>query len=411
MMQAMDADFNVVAEMRRPSIAAVQDEKRGMATYKGDMDTASTEIGSDSTNSTEPTKEELKMLRRVSGSINWQMMTITFIEFCERFSYYGTTAVFVNFIQQPRPFGSRTGNIQPNAACLAAMGSMEACMQPGGLGQDQRAATGLVMFNQFWAYIMPLVGGYLADSYLGRFMTIQWSILAAMIGHIILICSSLPSVMDNPSSAMGCFAVGLVIMGVSTGGFKSNISPLLAEQIKQTRPEVITLASGERVIKDPQVTISRVFLYFYMMINFGSLAGGIGMVYAERYIGFWLSYALPTFMFFFAPLVLMACKKHYVLAKPTGSVTSKAFALLRLASKGKWSPNPVRTYKNMQTEGFWDDVKPSRLGASAPAWMNDIDDEWVDQVARGFNACKVFCWLPLYWRKLLYILFNLSALY
>jgi POT family proton-dependent oligopeptide transporter len=97
--------------------------------------------------------------------------------------------------------------------------------------------------------------------------------------------------------------------GIGTGGFKSNISPLLAEQIKQTRPEVITLKSGERVIKDPQVTISRVFLYFYMMINLGALSGGIGMVYAERYIGFWLSYALPTFLFFLAPLVLIACKK------------------------------------------------------------------------------------------------------
>lgn len=109
-------------------------------------------------------------------------------------------------------------------------------------------------------------------------MTIQLFILAAIIGHVILITSSVPTVMDNPSSALGCFAIGLVIMGLGTGGFKSNISPLLAEQIPQTRPEVITTKSGERVILDPQVTISRVYLYFYMMINAGSLAGGIGMV-------------------------------------------------------------------------------------------------------------------------------------
>lgn len=53
---------------------------------------------------------------------------------------------------------------------------------------------------------------------------------------------------------------------------------------------------GERVIMDPAVTTSRVFLYFYLMINVGSLTGSIGMVYAERYIGFWLSYLLPTIM-------------------------------------------------------------------------------------------------------------------
>ena len=62
-------------------------------------------------------------------------MTITFVEFCERFSYYGTTAVFTNFIQQGRPFGSKTGNIQENQACYDYMESIgearSACSQPG----------------------------------------------------------------------------------------------------------------------------------------------------------------------------------------------------------------------------------------------------------------------------------------
>lgn len=215
--------------------------------------------------------------------------------------------------------------------------------------------------------------------------------------------------MDNPHGALGCFAVGLVIMGIGTGGFKSNISPLLAEQIKETRPEVITLKSGERVIRDPAVTISRVFLYFYMMINIGSLAGGIGMVYAERFIGFWLAYALPTFLFILAPVVLLVCKKHYKLSPPTGSVTSRAFRLLRLASKGAWSPNPVTTYKNLTRDGFWADVKPSRLGANAPSWMDGIDDAWVEQVARGFSACKVFFWMPLYWLAYNQMVNNLTS--
>lgn len=109
-------------------------------------------------------------------------------------------------------------------------------------------------------YVMPLLGGYLADTYLGRFKTIQLAIAFAIVGHIILIVSSIPSVMDNEQGALGCFTVGLVILGVGTGCFKSNISPLLAEQLPQTRPEVVTLSSGERVIKDPAVTLSRVML-------------------------------------------------------------------------------------------------------------------------------------------------------
>ncbi len=40
-----------------------------------------------------PTAEEVENLRRVCGVVPWSAYTIAFIELCERFSYYGTTAV------------------------------------------------------------------------------------------------------------------------------------------------------------------------------------------------------------------------------------------------------------------------------------------------------------------------------
>lgn len=40
-----------------------------------------------------PTEEEIRTLRRVSDKIPWTAYTIAFVELCERFSYYGTTAV------------------------------------------------------------------------------------------------------------------------------------------------------------------------------------------------------------------------------------------------------------------------------------------------------------------------------
>lgn len=45
-----------------------------------------------------PTEEELRTLRRVSGQIPWSAYTIAFVELCERFSYYGTTAVCMSRI-------------------------------------------------------------------------------------------------------------------------------------------------------------------------------------------------------------------------------------------------------------------------------------------------------------------------
>ena len=134
-------DAAVAAHMRQPSVVEMQQEKGQIPMGEAVMDDHAS--NTDST-ITEPTPEEFKTLRRVGSPINWQAMTVTFVEFCERFSYYGTTAVFVNFIQQPRPYGSRTGNIQNNPACIDRLG-YDACVQPGGLGQDQQAATGLTV--------------------------------------------------------------------------------------------------------------------------------------------------------------------------------------------------------------------------------------------------------------------------
>ena len=40
-----------------------------------------------------PTEYEMQTLRRVSDNIPWPAFTIAFVELCERFSFYGTTAV------------------------------------------------------------------------------------------------------------------------------------------------------------------------------------------------------------------------------------------------------------------------------------------------------------------------------
>lgn len=37
----------------------------------------------------EPTPEEMRTLRRVSGKIPWTAFTVAFVELCERFGYYG----------------------------------------------------------------------------------------------------------------------------------------------------------------------------------------------------------------------------------------------------------------------------------------------------------------------------------
>lgn len=239
--------------------------------------------------------------------------------------------------------------------------------QPGGLGMGQRASFGIGTFNSFWAFTTPIIGAIIADEYLGRFNTIFIAIAFCIIGHILLIISAIPSVLTG-NAAIAPFILGVIVLGFGTGAFKANISPLIAEQYKQTKPRVvIDEKTGERVISDPNITISRIFLYFYMFINMGSLTGQISMVYVEKYIGFWCAWLLPTIMFCCCPLVLWLCRNKYHKSPPTGSVLIRAFKLLGLATKGKWSINPVTTRKNLKGERFWEDVKPSHLGSSKPA--------------------------------------------
>jgi len=48
-----------------------------------------------------PTEEEWATLPRVAGSIPWTAWTVAAVEFVERFSYYGTSAVCTLLTIQP----------------------------------------------------------------------------------------------------------------------------------------------------------------------------------------------------------------------------------------------------------------------------------------------------------------------
>ena len=110
--------------------------------------------------------------------------------------------------------------------------------------------------------------------------------------------------------------------------------------------------------------------------NVGALIGQIGMSYSEKYVGFWLAYLLPTVVFFICPIVLWAGRNRYIRTAPKGSIFGSSWRTFRLAAKGKWSLNPVATYKNFNTPGFWDAAKPSMFSPEErPAWMTHDDGE------------------------------------
>ncbi|GFP56045.1 hypothetical protein ACSS6W_006254 [Trichoderma asperelloides] len=370
MSNAAGLEVDVIAEADRHAAGLDDKEFHEKPAANIDVDVASNdeEVFDDT-----PTEEEMRTLRRVSGKIKWAMYTIAFVELCERFSYYGSSILYTNFVNRPLPPGSTTG-AAPSADGL-----------PGALGMGPKAAMGISLFNQFWAYIMPLLGAWVADARMGRFWTLHVAIAISTVAHVILVAAAAPSVIVKKDSAFAAFIIGLITLCTGTGFFKANVSPLLADQNEDTRMRVKVLPSGERVIVDPAVTNTRIFLYFYLAINIGSLAGQISMVYVEKYVGFWLAFLIPTGMFMLAPFVLWSQKKQYKLTPPTGSLLQKFLQMF-------W-------YARKQSKGFkinWDAARPSRISLSErPKWMT-YDDAWVDEVRRGLMACKVFLFLPIF---------------
>lgn len=118
---------------------------------------------------------------------------------------------------------------------------------------------------------------------------------------------------------------------------------------------------------------------------------------------------MPTVVFLISPFVLWFGRDRYRRSPPQGSVLPAALRIWRYAQRGRWSWNPFKTLKNLTASDFWESAKPSKQVCEKPQWMT-FDDQWVDEVRRGFKACGVFVWFPLYCEFPLLILFITSSL-
>ncbi|KAH9975484.1 hypothetical protein BGW80DRAFT_1436627 [Lactifluus volemus] len=303
-----------------------------------------------------PTEEEMDTLRHIPDKINW-------------------SAYFVNFIQQPLPKGSKTGAGGKNRVS-------------GALGQGQQISTGLTTFFQLWTFMTPLLCAYIADEKLGRFNTIAVSVAIALVGYILLLISSIPPAILHPNGALSALCVAVVVLGLGTGGLMGNIPILVAEQQHHLRPFISHTKSGERVIVNPTLTTSRIYMYFYFFTNVGAMVGQVSMTVTEKYDGFYLAFIIPTVVFLLCPIVLFFGRNMYRRYPPQGSVLAKSI-------KGRWSLNPIFLYKIFKAKDFWESAKPSNIPDSQRlVWMT-FDDKWVEEVRRGLKPCTVFIWYPL----------------
>ncbi|KAF1832365.1 PTR2-domain-containing protein [Decorospora gaudefroyi] len=306
-----------------------------------------------------PTEEDLRTLRKVGEPVPKSAFLVAIVELCERFTYYGASGIFQNYISRPR--SGEQGR--------------------GALGMGHQGATGLSTFFQFWCYVTPILGAVIADQYLGKYNTILIFCLVYIVGLLILTLTSLPTALDH-GAGLGGFVVAIIVIGLGTGGIKSNVAPLIADQYKR-RQMVIGHddKTGERVIIDPAITISRIYMIFYWCINVGALSL-LATPYIESLVDFWPAFLMCLCVFFIGLLVLVLGRKVYVVRPPQGSVITDAFRVIGMMIRGR----------NM------DAAKPSyRAAVGKSSKKVNWDDHFVDEVKRALVACQVFAFYPIYW--------------
>ncbi|KAK7055780.1 Peptide/h+ symporter protein [Favolaschia claudopus] len=337
-------------------------------------------------NSEGVTEHELATLRHVRDKMPWQAFSVAAVEFAERWTYYGTTNIFNNYIRAPLPVGSRDGSVPREFRDSGIAGAL-------GLGQQKSFA--IRTFNSFFVFVTPFIGAIIADTKWGRYKTICVFTIVVFLGHIILVASATPASIAQPQTALGLLVLAIFVMAVGAGSIKSNVSPMIAEQYQgKLRKEV--LPSGETVIVSPNITVQSIYLYFYMAINFGS-TGAISASFLARDNGYWVAYLVPTCIFAVIPIILYLCRNSYVKTPPRGSIILETFRVVGVCLSARWTWNPLALIREVRSEGFWEPAKPSSYkGGELPAKIT-WDEEFVGEVQRTFSACKVFLFFPIYW--------------
>lgn len=228
--------------------------------------------------------------------------------------------------------------------------------------------------------VTPIFGAIIADQYLGKYNTILIFCIVYIVGLLVLTCTSIPSALDH-GAGLGGFIVSVIIIGLGTGGIKSNVAPLIADQYKRRQMAIgHDPKTGERVIIDPAITIQRIYMVFYFCINVGCLAL-LATPYMERDVDFWSAYLLCLCVFLVGTVTLVLGRKVYVVRPPQGSVITDSFKVIWMMIKGR----------NMNA------AKPSFQAASGKTHVLPWDDHFVEEVKRALVACKVFAFYPIYW--------------
>jgi POT family proton-dependent oligopeptide transporter len=200
-----------------------------------------------------------------------------FAEMWERFSYYGMRALLIFYLTKHWLFDDGKSNL------------------------IYGAYTSLV-------YITPVLGGYLADRYLGQRKAVLFGGILLMCGHFLMAVEGTGGQSDP---FINVFWTALAFIIVGSGFLKANISVMVGQLYKLTD-----------VRRDGAYTI------FYMGINLGAAVGTILVGYLGETVGWGYGFGL-------AGIGMLAGLIVFVLGK--GALLGRGEAPRPLSQKTEWS--------------------------------------------------------------------------
>ncbi|KAH8659925.1 POT family protein [Xylariales sp. PMI_506] len=322
-----------------------------------------------------PTEEERTTLRKVYDTIPLTAWSLCFVEMAERASYYGVKAAFNNYLQFPLPTdGPGTGAINKSRPNDHA----------GALNLGLQTASALGLLFTFLAYVIPIFGAWIADVKIGRYQAIIWGVIVGAVAHIIMVGGAAPALLQA-GKGVAPFLISYFLLAIGAGIFKPNVAPTVIDQYRYQREYTKVLKSGEKVLVDPETTVSHIMLIFYAFINVGAFFS-IAVVYTEKYHSFWLAFLVPGIIYFLLPVLLAAFYKRTIKTPPQGSQLNRFVSITVSALKASRG--------NIFSKNLWHNVSPATLAAAGTSVSYSEKD--VDDVRRTWQAVQIFLYVPVW---------------
>jgi peptide/histidine transporter 3/4 len=152
-------------------------------------------------------------------------------EFCERLAYYGFAGSLVLFFQTKMGMSNAEADIQVSVRIL--LFSIRWLFHRT-CSYTWYVCMGMCIYHQYSAwngacYLTPLLGGYVADKYLGRSKTIISFSLIYLLGLVFVVLCATPDF----GYASPLMFVAIYVVALGTGGIKPNVSTLGADQFDE----------------------------------------------------------------------------------------------------------------------------------------------------------------------------------